>query len=232
MNKIQYYFALLRSLLPSMYVCLKYLPFKQAVKLPILIYKPHHCLFKGNIKIDTCTISTGMIKFGFPTSVVYPNNGISLRIEGNVIFKGKCYIGNDSYIVVGKQGKLIYNDDFKATCSLKLICMYDMYFGKHTLCGWEVTIIDSNFHPLYNIEKKEFKKAFDNICISDNNWFAMRCLVLPGAHTPRNCVFGAKTIVTAKGTYEPNCVYGGNPIRVLSRNVERIIGQDYITEYK
>lgn len=231
MNKVQYYITILRSLLPSLYVCLKYLPLKQAIKLPILIYKPHNCHFKGSITIETSIISTGMIKFGFPTSAVYPNNGISLNIDGSIIFKGKCYIGNDSYLVVGTQGKLIFDDDFKATCGLKLICMYDMYFGKNTLLGWEVTAIDSNFHPIYNIEKKEFKKAYDKINISDNNWFAMHCIILPGVNTPNNCIFGARSIVTANGNYEQNCMYGGNPAKIINRNVQRIVGQDLVIEY-
>lgn len=232
MSKIKYYFALLRALLPSAYFCFKYLPLKQAIKLPILLYKPHDCIFNGNVHIDAPYIYTGMIRLGFYTSTVYPNTGVVLNIEGTMVFNGSCFMGNETYIVVGKQGRLVFGDDFKATCGTKIICMYRISFSIHTLLGWEVCIIDSNFHPLYNLETKEFKKAYERIEISENNWFAMNCLVLPGVHTPANCVFGARTILTKNAKYESYCVHGGNPIRILCRNVERIIGQDSIIDYK
>lgn len=231
-STIKYYFTILRAFVPSVYICFKYLPIKQAIKMPIFIYKPHNCRFKGRISIDAEKVTTGMIRIGFLTSAVYPNTGVSMNIDGQLVFKGKCYIGNDSYIVVGEQGHLVLGDHFKATCGLKLICMHDIELGRQTLLGWEVVVIDSNFHPLYDREKKEFKKAYDKIRISDNNWFAMHCIIMPGVTTPEHCVFGARSTLTKGSVYESYCVHGGNPIHVLSRNVERIIGQDTITEYK
>lgn len=42
------------------------LPFKQAVKMPILLYKPMRLKCKGIIKIEAENISTGMIKLRAP----------------------------------------------------------------------------------------------------------------------------------------------------------------------
>lgn len=231
MSKVKFYLAFIRALLPSVYICFKYLPFKQALKLPIWIYKPHDCLFKGAIRIESEEITKGMICLGFYTAEQYSNSGISLRIEGTIVFKGKCHIGNDTYVMVGKEGNLVFEDDFKTNSGTRIACMTGIHFGKHVLLGWECTVTDSHFHRLYDREEQVFKKGYEQIDIADNNWFAMNCLIMPGVQTPEHCIFAARTILTKGGHYESYCVHGGNPIRILSRNVERIAGQDNIAEY-
>lgn len=68
MNKIFTYLELLwhwrMALIPSLYFNLRYLPFKQGVKMPILINKPHLHKMNGKIVIDAAKITTGMIKLG------------------------------------------------------------------------------------------------------------------------------------------------------------------------
>lgn len=68
MNKIFTYLELLwhwrMALIPSLYFNLRYLPFKQGVKMPILINKPHLHKMNGKIVIDAAKITPGMIKLG------------------------------------------------------------------------------------------------------------------------------------------------------------------------
>lgn len=223
--------SLLRALLPSLWFNFKYLPLRQAIRLPILVYKPHFLRLKGSVVIDSPCIHLGMIRLGFFTADVYPNAGITLRIEGKIIFQGRCFIGNDCYVICGKDGEIVFGNDFKATGGIRLVSQHGIHFGNHVLVGWGNTIIDTNFHPLYDMEKEHFKKAFGPINIGENNWFAMNCLVMPGVTTPVHCIFAARTIVTRGGQYESYCVHGGSPVGVLSRNVMRIIGQDAIKDY-
>lgn len=231
MEKIKKILFFIRCLIPSLYFNFKYLPFRQAIKLPILVYKLHFHVLKGKVVIDAPKIYTGMIRLGIFAVGVYPNNGISLKHEGMLIFKGKCRIGNDCHIVCGKLGKIVFGEDFKASAGMKIVSQCGITFGKEVRVGWGGIIIDTNFHPLYDMEKKRFKKAFGKIHIGDNNWMGLQCLVMPGVVTPERCIFGARTVITRGGNYEPYCVHGGSPIRVLSRNAMRIIGQDQIKDY-
>ena len=221
----------LRTLLPSLWFNFKYLPFKQAVKLPIQLYKPTFLKLNGSVVIESVNIRFGMIKLGFFTSAAYPNSGITIRNYGQIVFKGKCHIGNDTYIIWGRHGKIVFGDDFRITCGVKIISECGISFGEHVRFGWGGIAIDTNFHPLYEKKKEKFKKAFAPVIIGNNNWFGMNCLIMPGVTTPEYCIFGARTIVTRGGTYESYCVHGGSPIRVLSRNVKRIIGQDSVKNY-
>jgi acetyltransferase-like isoleucine patch superfamily enzyme len=202
-----------------------------AVKLPIWIYKIRLLSSKGVISIESDHIHTGMIRLGFPRCATYPNSGITWRNRGKIVFKGRCIIGNDCYIIVGKQGLLIFGDDFKVNAGMKLVSECSITFGNHTLIGWGVIITDTNFHYLYDIEKGKCKGAFSPILIGNNNWFATQCYIMQGVRTPDNCVFGARSIVTRGGHYESNCVYGGSPIQVLSRNVIRDYKNDLIKDY-
>lgn len=230
-KKISHIYALLKALIPSIYFCFKYLPFKQAIKLPILIYKPHFLKLQGSVIIDSDKVYFRMIKLGFFTSAIYPNSGITIKNEGRIIFKGKCHIGNDCYVIIGKQGHIEFGDGFRVTAGCKIVSECGISFGKQTWIGWAGLVIDTNFHPLYDTEKKKFKKAFGKICIGNNNWFGTQCVIMPSVQTPDHCIFGARTVVTRGGHYESYCVHGGSPVKVLSRNVMRIIGQDSIKDY-
>lgn len=222
---------LLRALIPSIIFNFKNLPFGQAIKLPIYVYKMRCLSQTGTISIESEHIHRGMIQLGFPRAATYPNNGITWRNRGNVIFKGRCYIGNDCHIVVGEQGTLTLGDDFRANAGIKLVAQCRITFGKHARFGWGGVIMDTNFHPLYDMEKKKYKRAFSPIVIGDYNWFGLQCYVMHGVHTPERCIFGARSIVTRGGQFESYCVHGGSPLRVLSRNVMRDYENDQITDY-
>lgn len=220
-----------RSLIPSIIFNLKYLPFKQAVKLPILVYKKRILSQKGKIVIENDHFYTGMIRLGFPRAATYPNTGITWRNDGIVIFKGKCNIPNDCFVVVGKQGQLILGDDFQSNAGLKMVANCKISFGIHARVGWGCVIMDTNYHPLYDMEKGKFKRAFGPIEIGDCNWFGLQCFVMHSVHTPERCIFGARSVVTRGGQYESYCVHGGSPIRVLTRNVMRDYNNDQIRDY-
>lgn len=222
----------IHSFFQTLFFNFYYLPIRQAIFLPIWIYKPHFIRLKGKIKIESTTLKPGMIRLGFLGGRMYPNNGIQWTHEGIVTFKGTCRIGNNSFIVTGKQGNIIFENDFMATASAKIISFIGIKFGISTRLGWEGLVMDTNFHPLYDMEKDKFKKAYGSIHIGDFNWFGNQCLIMHSVTTPERCIFGGRSVITRGGKYESYCVHGGSPIRVLSRNVMRVIGKDKIDEYK
>ena len=172
-----------------------------------------------------------MIKLGFLKATPFPNTGIILNIEGNIVFHGTCVIGNNSSLVIGSQGTMEFGTDFRCNANSRLISCCYVSFGKLCSLGWDVTVMDTNFHPLYDMEKSKFKKSFGPIIIGDYNWLGYQCFVMHSVVTPERCIFGAKSTLNRGGQFESYCVHGGSPIRVLSRNVIRIYGQDYISDY-
>ena len=204
-----------------------YLPFKQAIKLPILLYKPKFIRLKGKIKIESKTIRTGMIRMGFRLCGIYPDTGITWENNGGeIIFKGNLIIGNDSYLVFGEKTHVEFGDDFLNTARFRIVSYRGVKFGQSTRCGWDTLIMDTNFHPLYDLVKKEFKRASGKIEIGDYNWFGTQCKVMHSTITPERCIFGMNTIVTRNCIKKPYCVMGGEPVRILSENVMRDLEND------
>lgn len=224
-------YRLIRALILSLIFNFKYLPFKQAIKLPVWVYKARFLSLKGRVKIDSERIKRGMIRLGFFKAAVYPDSGIIWKNMGTVIFKGRCIIGNDCYVTVGKQGHLIIGAGCRINAGSKIVSMCSITIGSNTRFGWENIIMDSNFHNVYDIDKKEYKKMFSPIVIGDYNWFTTQCFIMHGVHTPERCIFSARSVLTRGGEYEPYCVHGGSPVHVLLRNVMRDYEHDVITDY-
>ena len=233
MNKkaIRRYIKELRYIVPTLYFNFHYLPFRQAIRLPIVLYKPHLLKCKGKIKLEPedGRIWHGMIRLGFRQVTVYPNNGFTWENKGGVVvFRGRGLIGNDSYVSIGPSAKLNIGHEFAARAGLKLVCYNSTTFHHYVRFGWGCLCMDTNFHPLYDIEKKEYKTASGPIEIGDYNWFGTGCKVMHSVTTPERCIFGMGTVVTRGCVKKSYCVMGGSPVRILSENVMRDYDHDTI----
>ena len=83
-----------------------------------------------------------MIRLGVFGVSIYPSRGVMFQNSGTIVFKGRYYIGNDSYISVGKSCTLILGDCYTVTTSLKIACYDIIEFGKYVSCGWECTLTE------------------------------------------------------------------------------------------
>lgn len=221
-SKLQHFKLLLDSLWFNLY----YFPIKQAIKIPIFIYNPNYISKSGKIKIEA-PIRRGMIHLGKYSCPMY-NKGVKWDNKGTIIFKGPAIIGNESFISVGKNGFLTIGEDTVNTGKLKIICAKEVIIEKHNRLGWETMIMDTSFHPLFDREKQSFLPAIRSVYIGANNWLGMQSVIMPGTKTPPHCIFGLRSIITRNATIESYCTHGGNPLRIIRHNVERILGKDQI----
>lgn len=212
---------------PTIYFNFKFLPFKQAIKLPIWIIKPHFYTLKGKIILDTPHISCGMIKLGVLCSVSYPDTGIRLNLQGGtIIFKGKCRIGSNSIIEIGKYGKLSLGDNLLASTTLRIFCYKSIYIDDNNRFGWDVILMDTNFHPLKDLKTGQKKRATKEIYIGKNNWFGTRTICMPGTRTLDYCIFGLGSIINKNATLESYSVHIGTPCKPVSKEVYRDLNDD------
>ena len=138
-----------RYIVYSIYFNFHYLPFKQALKLPIILYKPKLYRCKGKVIIapKDGVIRPGMIKLGFNNVSVYPNSGIVWEnLGGTIIFRGKCRIGNDTYLSFGEKTTVDFGDDFRNAAGAKIISYRGIKFGQipvwaGVFCAWILTSI-------------------------------------------------------------------------------------------
>ena len=209
-----------RSLLSSVYFNFRMLPVNQAWKLPILLYKPKLCSLKG--KITVCgNIRFGMVRLGCFRVPLYPNNGIKIYVDGNLVFYGDCNIGNNSVLSVSESGSLSFGRFFSATAALKLTCSNEICFGEHVTVGWDNIFMDSDFHRLSKLNMGGYTKGYGKIEIGSDNWFACRNIILKNTLTPNKCTIAAQTVLNKDyrkfGEYV--VIGNNNTVSVLAKDV-------------
>lgn len=220
---------ILRSILPTIYFNFHYLPFNQAIKLPILLYKPKLLKMKGNIKIEKCKIKFGMIRLGFPTVSLYPNTGITYENHGGtIVFNGKCAIGNNSAISIGAKAVVEFGDRFTATTTLRLTSYYKMTIADCVTFGWDTLVMDTDFHKLTKLSGG-YSKGYAPVSIGSNNWFGNGCKIMKRTSTPDYCVVQGSTILSGPVSAPSYSVVGNDShVVVKATGVWRNVDDDVI----
>ncbi|EMW5870003.1 hypothetical protein ACPYNU_02070 [Enterococcus faecium] len=137
MRKIEYLFSLPKSI----YFCFITLPFKQAIKCPILIHYNTKLLHlnKGVISLDN--ISFGTVRFGFEGT-----DGIQPYSVGRscIDLAKKAKFARNTTMRVG--GTLTFGENFSSNVNTVFSCNSSIQIGRDVLVGWSVNIRDSDNH--------------------------------------------------------------------------------------
>ena len=234
MRRIKSFFTLLPYLIKNIYFNFHYFPFKMAIKMPVWLYKPSFGKLEGSISIQcdkkTEGVKSGMIRLGFKKVALYPNTGIHINISGGeIVFQGPCSIGNDSYIAVGKYGKLVFGDHFYNTAGIKISCQYRITFGKNVHSGWETMYVDSDFHKLKRVDGEQISsKPYGAISVGDGCWLGFRSVVKKNCNLPNNCIVASNSVVLKTVDVQENSLLGGMPAKVISTGFYRDYDDDDI----
>lgn len=215
---------ILLSLPKSLYVCLRLLPFSNAIKLPIMVrYNCKIVNLSGSVSFLHEKIKPGMLKIGFCRVGVidkrYTRN--MLEIRGKMILKGKAAFGNGSRISILKSGTLTVGNCFSNTAGLTVICGKEINIGNDVLISWDTLIMDTDFHETIDLKTKTVSAKSKSISIKDKVWIGTRSVILKGSVIPEGCIVGAMTLVN-KQFEESNCLIAGNPAIIKKTGVSRI----------
>ena len=190
---------------------LKYFPLSQAILLPVYISRKTwlNCL-KGSIKING-RIKPGMITIGFGDVGIFDKkmSRSILQIKGKIIFNGSAVFGHGAKISVYEGGILTFGKNTQLTAESALVCEREIIFGNDCLLSWDILIMDSDSHRIYELDQKvaNYPKP---ILIGDNVWIGCRVTILKGVIIPNGCVIGSGSVVT-KRFCNNNTLISGNP---------------------
>lgn len=200
----------------SLFLNFKYLPIKDAIKLPILVsYNTKLLKLKGEIIING-EIKPGMIKIGIGGSGTAAHLPTAIEIyKGQIIFNGRMGIGGGCQICNSGKLELGENVSFVAECHI--ICRKHVKIGSNSTISWHTQIMDSDSHNIINKDSKVINEN-DEIIIGENVWVASKVNILKGASIPSNNIIASGATITKK-IDEKNCILTGMPVKVLKRNV-------------
>ena len=178
----------------------------------------------GNVQIDAHNITFGMIKLGQKMNSLYENSYSRFIWEnrGSVNFKGKCAIGHNSSVSIGKNSYLEFGDNFVALTTVKFACYKKIIFGNNCRIAWDTIILDTDFHETIELATNKRSIPSKPILIGHNNWIGIRSLVLKGTQTPDYCIAGAKSLLNKDYSNLPNySLIAGNPAKLIKKGIYR-----------
>lgn len=197
----------------------KYLPWKQAIKFPIVVSRYTRIRsLKGTLLIDAL-ITPAMIKIGFDGAGIF-NNKRSRSIwqnDGDIVFKGKAIIGHGSKIGVASGAILTIGDDFIITAESQIVCCKAITFGTHCLLSWDILVMDTDFHTIIDSDGKIINEN-KPIIIGDNVWVGCRTTILKGIYISHGSVIAAGTVL-ARDIEMPCCISAGIPNRIIKQTI-------------
>jgi acetyltransferase-like isoleucine patch superfamily enzyme len=203
-----------------------------AIKLPFIFEcRAKFYALKGKIIIDSKSISIGMIRFKSRNVGVYDSNlRFTFENHGNIIFKGRGVFKSGSSVSVGPKGILTFDDAFVVGPLNKIICMNSIIFGKNILLAWEIIIMDSDFHYIYNLELNELHQNTKPIVIGDHCWIGSRAVLYKGTIIPNNTIVAGNSVLNKQYRVNEYCLLAGNPAVVKTSNIVRLINDELSTQ--
>lgn len=162
----------------------------------------------------------GLILYGAPIVSMMENSRI--RLGRRVVlcsWSTHTALGVNHPVVLrtlSPRAALLIGDD--VGISGGTICAaWRVVIGSETMLGANVTISDTDFHPLspdnrrYNDEPNRI--GTEEVVIGSNVFVGTNSVILKGVHIGDNSVIGASSVVT--GDIPENVVAAGNPCRTL-----------------
>lgn len=169
-----------------------------------------------------------MIKLGNFVVSLYPNNGIVFENSGTLVFNGKCMIGNNSYISIGKSGHVNFGNKVVCSASLKIASYNAIEFEDNVLIGWNCMLTDTDFHRLKTTDYSPSPKAYGSIHIGKGTWIAANCVIMKNTMVPAKCVVASNSLLNKDYQCDECTLIGGQPGKVLKTGVYRDINDDMI----
>ena len=200
----------------TIYFNFKYFKITDALKFPVIVsHKTNFRHLNGSIKLDV--IKTAIVKIGFnPTQTIdFKYDRTILDIQGEIVFKGKCYIGTGGKIQVKGYLEFGVNNNFNKT---SIICQKEIIFGDHVLFSWDNLIMDTDQHPITDMNGIILNED-KHIVFGNNVWVGCRCTILKGTNIGNNIMIGANSTIRAN-FIEENTIVAGNPATIVKRGIK------------
>ncbi len=221
---IEHYFSRKHfRLLKTIYINLRSLPLKQAIKRPIYVY--------GNVKLDSLygdieiqgKITRGMIKIGLPVNgAAIDTKKTHFLNNGKITFKGKVNICNGGSIN-NRGGNLILGNGVIIGENVRIVCTHHIEINEGTRIAHESQIMDSNFHFIINTDSQSTSTANGKIIIGKYCWIGNRSTIQKGTVLPDYTIAASNTLLNKDYSEIPQySLIGGMPAKFIKSGLRRV----------
>lgn len=215
-------FIVVLAPIKTVFFNLRYLPFKDAVKFPVFVYRHTRLLQPNGKLVITAPLHTGMIKLGHYVRGTQDERYLrtTWEIYGEIIFGGDACIGRGTSISVGKNAKLVFGENLTISGNTEIYCHHLITIGNNCTFSWGILMMDTDFHAIKDIQTGEIINGSQPVSIGSHVWIGSRVTILKGVRLASNMIVAAASLVT-KSFDEEYCVIAGQgkDASVIKRNV-------------
>lgn len=204
--------ARFRGILKTIYWNIRLLPFKQAIRFPIILggsCSLSSCR-RGCIQFNSDHIKPGILIIGTEWYGLKPRGGVALRIEGKLVVNG-CglhWFGSNGYLTIAKTGCLEIGDDFTIGSGWCIYASSHSSIGSDCMFSWNILLLDTDCHPITDSVGNLLNPP-QAIVIGDHVWLGAYSKILKGSYIPSGSIVASGSIVNSHLTQE-NSIYIGN----------------------
>ena len=202
----------------SLLFCLRYLPFRQAIHIPVLIHPSVRIenLHRGTINF-VGEIKSSMLVLGFPGTVGQSNCKTLLSIEhgGRLIVSENVQMARGTRIIIGNQGVMQIGEHFWCNGDCFFNCTTKISIGDNNMYGWNIGFNTTDGHHVY--DNGVMKPMEGDITIGNHVWIASNCNIAKNTFIADDCVVAQNSLV-GKRFEQPKCLIGGMPAKVIRKD--------------
>ena len=202
----------------SLFFCLRYLPFRQAIHIPVLIHPSVRIekLYRGTINF-VGEIKSSMLVLGFPGTVGQSNCKTVLAIEhgGRMIVSENVQIARGTRVLISKKGIMQIGSHFWCNGDCFFNCTTNITIGDNNMYGWGISFNTTDGHHVY--DNGAMKPMEGNITIGNHIWIASHSIIGKNTFIADDCVVAQNSLV-GKRFEQSKCLIGGMPAKVIKDN--------------
>ena len=212
-----YYLYLYLMVYPwSLLFCLRFLAFRQAIHIPILI-APNVKIGKmkrGRIVLTKCHRS--MVIIGLPGT---EGRGqcrtlLSVHDGGRLVFHGSATMAKGTRVVVD-HGEMEVGEAFFCNCDSSFYCTQHISIGPEALLGWNVNMNTTNGHRVF--DKGVERSMEGDILIGRHVWIGSWANIAKSTSVADGCIVAQNSLVSG-GHDTPNTLIAGMPAKDIKNN--------------
>ena len=204
----------------SLYFCLRYLPFNQAIKVPILVWPTTkiRSLHRGDIVL-TGVVSKASVLLGFEGSIGRDSGPMIINISRG----GRLYLGQNVNISRGTKlvtvgnGSIIIGNGFFCNGDCYFLSDKEINIGDDCLFGWDIDVNTTDGHFTYSDGVENIKSA--PIWLNNHVWVCSNVRINKGATIANDSVVAMSSLVSNK-LEQSNSLYGGIPAKLIKNRYQ------------
>lgn len=210
----------------SIWINFKLLPFKQAIRIPILLYSKTVFRNLSGSVIYKGAAKPFVIRIGNDTC--YPNTSQPQTIwdiRGTMILNGPISFIQGTYILVAEGATLeIGSKGTMLGTNTKIMCFDHISIGDNVHITWDCQFYDTSFH--YMETPNGISSLTTPILIGENCWIGNGTTITKGTVLPAWSIVGNRSLVNKDFSSEgEGNLYAGTPAVMKKRSVRRIFDE-------